>query len=144
MRKNVLVASVAIFNEQEEVLIIREEKKGWNFPSGRLEDGEDIIAAALREVREETGLQVTITGTTGVYQFKSDTNDPIILFQFIALYSGESLRMTEEEIVEAKWIRLSDLIQKEESMLRNAANMKSIAKNLLENPIFNLSFFHEE
>ncbi|MEW9110117.1 MAG: NUDIX domain-containing protein [Cytobacillus gottheilii] len=144
MRKNVLVASVAIFNEQEEVLIIREEKKGWNFPSGRLEDGEDIIAAATREVREETGLQVSITGTTGVYQFISDSNDPVILFQFIASHSGESLRMTEEDIVEAKWIRLSDLIQTEERMLRNAANMKRIAKNLLKNPLFNLSFFHEE
>jgi 8-oxo-dGTP diphosphatase len=41
----------------------------WNFPSGRIELGEDILDAARREVKEETGYDVKITGTTGIYNF---------------------------------------------------------------------------
>ena len=57
----VLVASVSIFSD-DKVLIIKENKPTavdkWNFPSGRIKFGEDILYSARREVKEETGLDV--------------------------------------------------------------------------------------
>jgi hypothetical protein len=48
----VLVVSVSIFRD-DEVLMIRENKptaiNKWNFPSGRIENGEDILYSARRE-----------------------------------------------------------------------------------------------
>jgi 8-oxo-dGTP pyrophosphatase MutT (NUDIX family) len=42
-------------------LLIRHRKGGfWSFPKGHVEEGEDEEATALREVREETGLAVTL------------------------------------------------------------------------------------
>jgi 8-oxo-dGTP diphosphatase len=51
----------------------------WNFPSGHIEYGEDILYSARREAKEETGLDVKLIGTTGVYNFISNTNNQVIL-----------------------------------------------------------------
>jgi 8-oxo-dGTP pyrophosphatase MutT (NUDIX family) len=39
----------------------------WGLPGGRIDAGESAIEAAVREVLEETGLQVRVTGLVGVY-----------------------------------------------------------------------------
>ncbi len=76
----VLVVSVSIMKDNE-VLIIKENKPSainkWNFPSGRIEHKEDILYAACREVKEETGFDVKLTGTTGIYNFNSSTNNKL-------------------------------------------------------------------
>lgn len=53
-----------------DVLLIRRAKPprmgGWSLPGGRLEWGESLHAAALRELREETGVEAEITGLIDV------------------------------------------------------------------------------
>lgn len=82
----VLVVSVSIIRE-EKVLMVKENKTSvrnkWNFPSGRIEYGEDILDAARREAKEETGYDVKLLGTTGIYNFISSSNHQVILFHFI-------------------------------------------------------------
>ncbi|MDA4896182.1 NUDIX domain-containing protein, partial [Streptomyces sp. MS2A] len=82
----VLVASVSIFSD-DKVLMIKENKPTsvymWNFLGGRIEYGEDILYSARREVKEETGFDVNLIATTGVYNFISSTNNQVILFHFI-------------------------------------------------------------
>jgi 8-oxo-dGTP pyrophosphatase MutT (NUDIX family) len=54
------------------VLISRRNAAGqlqWTLPKGGLEDGEDLEAAALREVREETGLECEITQKLGIVDY---------------------------------------------------------------------------
>jgi len=52
----------------------------WTMPGGTLDFGESLTSCAIREVREETGLQIRITGLIGTY------TDPHIL---IAYSDGE-------------------------------------------------------
>ena len=40
----------------------------WNFPSGGVEEGETIEGAAIREVKEETGLDVKLVDYLGIFQ----------------------------------------------------------------------------
>lgn len=45
---------------QIEYLLLKHNERYWNFPKGRIEAGEDSLAAARREVEEETGLKAII------------------------------------------------------------------------------------
>jgi ADP-ribose pyrophosphatase YjhB (NUDIX family) len=54
----------------------------WSFPAGYVNRGEVLEEAAIREVREEFGLAIRLTGLVGVY---SERGNPVIL----VVYAGE-------------------------------------------------------
>lgn len=57
-------------------------KGGWSFPSGYVDLGESPMGAAVREVKEETGYDVRLTGLVGVY---ASPARPVVLI----VYGGE-------------------------------------------------------
>jgi len=143
----VLVVSVSII-KGDEVLIIKENKplarNKWNFPSGRIEYKEDILEAARREVKEETGYDVKLTGTTGVYNFISSSNDQVILFHFTGEITGGLLKIEEDEIIDSKWIMISELMKFDKNELREASVIKQIVDQLLNQNIYSISVFNEQ
>ncbi|WP_433652077.1 NUDIX hydrolase [Micromonospora zamorensis] len=69
-RANSLVVAVTVFvqNERGHVLLIRRSDNSlWALPGGAQDVGESTAQAAMREVEEETGLHVELTGITGIY-----------------------------------------------------------------------------
>ena len=61
------VAAV-ILDEQGHVLLhMRADDGGWSPPSGRLRPGESLVDALVREIGEETGLEVIAQSLVGVY-----------------------------------------------------------------------------
>lgn len=64
--KAIVSASVIVLNENREILLIR-GRRGWEMPQGRMEVGESVRETAVREVREETGIDVSLTQFCGVY-----------------------------------------------------------------------------
>ena len=67
-------AGAVVFDESGRVcLILRPDKKCWAVPGGAIEDNETAAAAAVREVREETGLEVEVLRLVGVYSTPSQT-----------------------------------------------------------------------
>lgn len=142
----VLVASVSIVRHGE-LLMIEEKKPGeagqWNFPSGKVEYGEPILGAALREVKEETGMVVKLTSTTGVYNFISPTNDQVILFHFMGEIIGGSLQLEEECITDYKWTKPNHLLEMDLSRLRNGQILKQITQNIIKEQFYPLSIVYE-
>lgn len=142
----VLVASVSIISE-DEVLIIKESKPTatdkWGFPSGHIEYGEDILDAAQREVEEETGLEVRLISSTGVYNFVSSTNDQVILFHFIGEVTGGSLQL-EEKITDSKWIKLDDFAKFKNEDVREPMVVKQIIDNLIKESVSPINMFNEQ
>jgi len=69
-----------VLNEKQQVLLVlRNDIPFRNLPWGQLEDKESPRDAVIREVKEETGLQVKIDRLVGVYA-KNDKNDVVFLF----------------------------------------------------------------
>ncbi|WP_102272078.1 NUDIX hydrolase [Cytobacillus massiliigabonensis] len=142
----VLVASVSIIKD-EEVFIIKENQPNiinkWNFPSGRIEFGEDILHAAKREVKEETGLDVELTNTTGVYNFISSSQDQVIMFHFTGEVIGGSIKL-EDGIIDNNWVKVSDLVKFKDDELRNPHVIKQIANCLLNKSFHPMNVFHKQ
>jgi ADP-ribose pyrophosphatase YjhB (NUDIX family) len=67
---NSVVASVvaAVRNDHGELLLIhRTDNNLWALPGGGHDIGESISETVVREVREETGIDVEVTGLIGIY-----------------------------------------------------------------------------
>ncbi|MGI8446709.1 MAG: NUDIX hydrolase [Streptosporangiaceae bacterium] len=61
-------ANVAVTNEAGEVLLIRRTDNGnWALPGGAVDLGESLSHAAIRETKEETGVDCEVTGLSGIY-----------------------------------------------------------------------------
>ncbi|GAB3127052.1 NUDIX domain-containing protein [Streptomyces calidiresistens] len=64
----VVAASAVVTDDRGRVLIQRRRDSGlWALPGGGMEMTDSLPGAAVREVREETGLEVEITGLVGTY-----------------------------------------------------------------------------
>ncbi|MBO3744877.1 NUDIX domain-containing protein [Streptosporangiaceae bacterium NEAU-GS5] len=65
---SVSVAGVVIDDQGRALLTQRRDNGHWEAPGGILELDEDIISGLIREVREETGLQIAPLSLSGVYK----------------------------------------------------------------------------
>ncbi|GAA0581210.1 NUDIX domain-containing protein [Streptomyces crystallinus] len=64
----VVAASAVVTDDQGCILLQRRRDNGlWALPGGGMEMGDSLPGAAVREVKEETGLDVEITGLVGTY-----------------------------------------------------------------------------
>jgi ADP-ribose pyrophosphatase YjhB (NUDIX family) len=69
-KANSLVPSVNVIvtNDNGEILLIRRtDNDNWAVPGGAIDLGESVNQAAVRETREETGIDCEITGIVGIY-----------------------------------------------------------------------------
>jgi 8-oxo-dGTP diphosphatase len=106
--------AVALFDQDGKILLVRrKDNDKWTMPGGTLDYGESLTECAIREAREETGLNIQITGLIGTY---SDPNiliaysDGEVRQEFTLVYAADiesgELKI-DEESSEARWVGLS-------------------------------------
>jgi 8-oxo-dGTP pyrophosphatase MutT (NUDIX family) len=72
-----LSCAAAVFDAERRILVTRRRDNGrWCLPAGGVDPGESVSEACEREVWEETGLVVRVTGLIGVY------SDPHRVFEY--------------------------------------------------------------
>lgn len=66
--KHIVSAATIVINEQKEILLIRGPRRGWEMPGGQVEEGESLKDAAIRETKEESGIDIEILQFCGIFQ----------------------------------------------------------------------------
>ena len=66
--KHIVSAATIVLNENREILLIKGPRRGWEMPGGQVEEGESLKDAAIRETKEETGIDIEVLAFCGVFQ----------------------------------------------------------------------------
>ncbi|WP_409292754.1 NUDIX hydrolase [Peribacillus sp. SCS-37] len=66
--RHIVSAAAIVINEQNEILLIKGPRRGWEMPGGQVEEGESLQAAAIRETKEESGIDIEVVKFCGIFQ----------------------------------------------------------------------------
>lgn len=96
-------------------LLIRDSYQNWGFPKGHLEEGEAPDAAALREVREETGLanlqlRATIETIDWFFRFRGRLIHKVCHFFLMQSECADTSPQRAEGITACRWASIEDAL----------------------------------
>ena len=94
---------------QDRVLLLLNERDEWDLPGGRPDPGEDHRAALEREVREETGLAVTVGEALDEHLFEVLPGRFVRILPFACRLAGGSDVVLSHEHLETRWLPLGEL-----------------------------------
>lgn len=98
-----LSAYCLIENKNRFLLTEDEGKPGWKLPGGEVQKGETILAAAIREVKEETGLIVLPTGFITLQEYLKEKQEHRLRFYLTAKLITGRQKVNAGEIKKIKW-----------------------------------------
>ena len=93
-----------VLNNKNQVLLIHHNKGHWDFPKGHVEEGETEIKTAIREVKEETGIDVEVNEKyryTTKYSHKEGVIKEVVFFLATNISNNKKAQL--EEVSEVKW-----------------------------------------
>ena len=114
---------------KEQILLIKHSNSGhWSFPKGHVEAGETEVETAVREIKEETGVDANIDTrfrTVVTYSPKKDViKDVVYFFATADCYETEK---QEEEVSEVRWVDIDKALgsvsyKNDKELVRKAIN----------------------
>lgn len=113
---NIRITGILI--ENNEILLVKQklsDKRNWSLPGGRLERGETLSQGLIREMKEETGLDVELVRMLYVCDVASSSNTILHITFLIKRVGGEielpSNEFDENPIHDVKFVPVSELAQ---------------------------------
>ncbi|WJV20614.1 NUDIX hydrolase [Rossellomorea marisflavi] len=118
MPVHIVAAGGFVTNEKDEILLVKTRRDGhWVFPGGQIEVGENLIDGVIREVKEESGMDVTVSHLVGVFSntatYEGHSGVKIVpskvMFDFVCELVGGEFN-TSDETSDVRWVRKEDVL----------------------------------
>ena len=107
-------------SKSNKIAIVNQRGRSWSFPKGHIEEGENSLDCAKREVYEETGLEqiefVKRLGKYERYKLNNDGTDDKSEVKIIELFlfstdSQDELQPIDAHNPEARWVSIEEAMQ---------------------------------
>jgi ADP-ribose pyrophosphatase YjhB (NUDIX family) len=110
-------AGGVVVNKKGQVLIVNQRGKSWSLPKGHVETGEETLAAARREIYEESGLSdLEYLKPLGTYERQriglhggEDGSETKVLTFFLFHCEGGTPRPIDPDNPEARWVEKNEV-----------------------------------
>ncbi|MBI1335395.1 MAG: NUDIX domain-containing protein [Phycisphaera sp.] len=139
------VATVVVQNGR--LLMVREargaDRRKWNLPGGKVDQGEALVAAARRETLEETGCVVRLTGVLGLYAYMTTSRKHSLRFIFWAQMVGGSLQADLDEVLDAQWFDLDEVRDMSVHELWKPSVLKRVLRDVLRERRYPMSMLRD-
>lgn len=111
--KHTQAAGGVVLNKEGKILVVNQNKDSWSLPKGHIDEGEEKIEAAVREIYEESGIRnLTLIKELGSYErFKiglggidEDKSELKTIYMFLFKANEEKLKPVDPDNPEARWV----------------------------------------
>lgn len=135
-----------IIGPEKKVVLVEQHGNSWSFPKGGVEKGETLLAAAKREIKEETGIDdLMLLFDLGSYERKSigkdgtgETDEWGSRERTFFLFTSDTtdLKATDSEVTQVKWVTLDEAYEllthpkDKEFLAENRATIEKCLKQL--------------
>lgn len=132
MRTPILYGSVhLLFYRNQEVLLLKRQNTGfedgkWSVVAGRMDGGEEVKAAAIREAKEEAGVDIDPdeVEVIGVMHRKNTSSEWIDFFLKVRSWRGSLVNAEPHKCEELAWFKQDELPEPMVSYIRMALTKK--------------------
>lgn len=124
--------------DAERVVVIDRKKDDWpgiSFPGGKVEHGESFTNSTIREIKEETGLDISNLELCGLKNWMDDEIRYVIYLYRTNNYSGELVSSDEGEV---RWEQISNLTN-----LQLSLDMEEMLRIFQENNLSEFFYFKD-
>ncbi|SMF80126.1 ADP-ribose pyrophosphatase YjhB, NUDIX family [Paenibacillus uliginis N3/975] len=105
--KHIVSAATVVLNDNNQILLLKGPRRGWELPGGQVEEGESLSDGAIREAKEETGIDIEIVRFCGIYQ---NVKESICNTLFVGRPIGGQLT-TSSESLEVGYYEIDEALQ---------------------------------
>lgn len=96
----ILTNMCMVYNDKDEILVMNRTKNDWpglTFPGGHVEENENHLEAIIREMKEETGLDISKIEPCGFFEWNSSPREICLLYK-TSSYQGKLKSSSEGEV----------------------------------------------